>query len=132
MGIKQDFQRFGQKVRQGFQRFGQKATRDFQSAGKFIKEKALPAIENIAGKVGKGILQYGLPIASLVAPELTPLLAGAGAIASRVGSAAGTGRKLITAGEKVVGAVKTGDVGKIAVAGLEGRQALRRAGVRGA
>jgi hypothetical protein len=132
MSIKRDFERFGQKVRQGFQRFGQKAGRDFQSAGKFIKEKALPAIEKVAGQVGRGVLQYGLPIASVVAPELLPLVAGAGALASRVGSAAGTGRKLITAGEKVVGAVKSGNVGKIATAGLEGRQALRRAGVRGA
>lgn len=124
------FQRFGQQVAGGFQRFGQQARRDFASAGDFIKNKALPAIENVAGEVGRGIMKYGIPIASVVAPELLPVLAGAGAIASRVGSAAGTGRSLIRAGENVASAVKSGNVGKIATAGLAGRQELRRAGVR--
>jgi len=95
------FQRFGQQVSGGFQRFGQQARRDFESVGNFIKDKALPVIENVAGEVGRGIMKYGVPIAAAIAPELLPLVAGAGAIASRVGSAAGTGQKLIKTAQRL-------------------------------
>jgi len=131
MGIAQDFARFGQKVRSGFQRFGQKAKRDFQSVGTFVKDKALPAIEKVAGQVGRGIVKYGVPIASVLAPGLAPVLGTIGKIAGRVGSAAGSGRRLIKAGEGVASAVQGGDVNKIIGAGLAAKGELKRAGVRG-
>lgn len=131
MGLKEQFQRLGQKVGSGLQRFGQQASREFKTVGTFVRDKALPAIENVAGKVGAGITKYGVPIAAAVAPEFLPAVAAAGALASRVGAAASTGRSLIKAGENVVGAVKSGNVGRIATAGLAGRQELRRAGLKG-
>lgn len=131
MGLKEQFQRLGQKVGSGIQRLGQQAGRDLKSAGAFVRDKALPVIENVAGKVGAGLTKYGVPIAAAVAPEFLPAVAAAGALASRVGAAAGTGRALIKAGENVVGAVQSGKTGRIAAAGLEGARALRRAGMKG-
>ncbi len=130
MGIKGVFHKIGQKVSAGFHKFGQQASRDLKSVGKFVRDKALPAVEKVAGQVGRGIAKYGVPIASAVAPELLPVVAGAAGIARGVAKAAGTGRSLIASGEKVVSAVKSGDVGRIKAAAMEGRGELRRAGVR--
>lgn len=124
ISIGQKIERFGQKIKSGAEKFGKKVGRDLLSAGKFVKEKALPEIEKLAGQAGAGI-KKATPYIAGIAPELLPVAIGAGKLASAIGKGAAGGRKAIGQGEQTVEAIKRGDVKSAVMSGKALRRDLR-------
>ncbi len=124
INIGKSLSRFGKQVAGGVSRFAKEAVKDFSTAGKFVRDKALPAIEKVAGQVGKG-LSYATPFVAGIAPELLPFVAGASALAKQVGKGASSGRRAIQQGEDVISGIKSGDTQKAIQAGQGLRRDLR-------
>jgi hypothetical protein len=77
------FHKIGNKIGAGVHKIGNKIASGIHSAEAFVKEKALPVVEKVAGAVQRGI-NMALPAITAVAPELTPFAMGASAIAGKV------------------------------------------------
>lgn len=122
--IGKTFSNFGKGIKSGFEKFGRNARADLSSAGKFIKDKALPVIEKIASGVATG-LKYATPVLGAIAPELLPLAFGASKIAGLIGSGAHVARQGIKQGEQVVSSLKKGDLAGATQAGLSLRGSAR-------
>lgn len=121
INVRKVLSRFGRQVSTGTQRFAKEAVKDFSTAGKFVRDKALPAIERVAGQVGKG-LAVATPFIAAVAPELAPIAFGASRLASALVQGASTGRRAIKSAEDTVGALRRGDT----QSAIQSGQALRR------
>jgi hypothetical protein len=102
----------------GFKTGVGRSLRQLSSAGTYLKKKALPTVEKVAGAVGKGIT-YAMPVLGAVAPELLPVAFGASKLAGVIGQGAGTLRKGIQSGENAVERLKRGDVAGAVSAGRE-------------
>jgi len=121
INVGKSLSRFGRQVSTGVSRFAKEAVKDFSTAGKFVRDKALPAIEKVAGKVAGGIAKAS-PFIAGIAPELAPIALGISGLAKGVQKVAQGGRRAIQQGEDVVSGIKSGDTQKAIQAG----QALRR------
>jgi hypothetical protein len=102
----------------GFKTGVGRSLRQLSSAGTYIKQKALPVVEKVAGGVSKGLM-YSIPVLGAVAPELIPVALGASKLAGVIGQGAGTLRKGIQSGENAVERLKRGDVAGALSAGRE-------------
>jgi hypothetical protein len=102
----------------GFKTGGMRSLRQLSSAGTYLKNKALPIVEKVAGGVSKGLM-YSIPVLGAVAPELLPVALGASKLAGVIGQGAGTLRKGIQSGENAVERLKRGDVAGAIVAGKD-------------
>jgi hypothetical protein len=102
----------------GFKTGVGRSLRQLSSAGTYIKQKALPVVEKVAGGVSKGLM-YAMPVLGAVAPELLPVALGASKLAGVIGQGAGTLRKGIQSGENAVERLKRGDVAGAISAGRE-------------
>lgn len=102
----------------GFKTGGMRSLQQLSSAGTYLKKKALPIVEKVAGGVSKGLM-YSIPVLGAVAPELLPVALGASKLAGLIGSGAGTLRKGIQSGENAVERLKRGDVAGAISAGKD-------------
>lgn len=105
-GLLKGTNKFFNNIGKGFRQFGRKAEKGINQAINFTQGKLLPTIENVAGQVAK----YA-PLAMAVAPEFAPVIGAIAAGAKVVQGGAKAGRGLIGTGRKVVGALRSGDVG---------------------
>ena len=124
MGIGRDINRFFGRVGNGIQKFGGQVVGGLKKAGDFIVDKGLPIVEKVASGIATG-LKYATPLIGAIAPEFLPIAMGAGALASTIGNAAGSARRVIGTAKQVVSAVPTltnaitsGNAGKI-ISGIE-------------
>ena len=128
--INKAFSNFGKQVKSGFEKFGKNAVRDLSTAGKFIKNEALPEIQKYSGKISQGI-NYAMPVIGAIAPELLPFAVGASKIAGLVSKGAGVARQGITSGENVVERLKRGDIKGATQAGKDLRGNINSFGAVG-
>ena len=87
------FHKIGNKIGAGVNKIGNKIGAGLHTAETFIKEKALPVVEKVAGYAQKGI-SMAMPVISAIAPELTPFAMGASAIAGKIKQGAQIGQKI--------------------------------------
>jgi hypothetical protein len=116
--------RFFQNVGTGFRRFGHQVSKGLRTAGEFVAKKALPVIEKVAKGVATG-LTYAAPAIGVLAPELAPLAMGAKALASTIGNAASTGRKVIRSVNEVASGIQSGNAQRIIGGVQSGASAMK-------
>lgn len=118
ININKAFSKFGKGIKSKFEKFGKTALGDVKEVGSFIKNKALPAVEKVAGQIGKGI-QYATPVLTALAPELLPFAMGASKVAGLIGKGTQIAKKGITSGEAIVSSLKKGDQAGATQAGAD-------------
>lgn len=80
--------KIGNKLVSGVNKIGNKVKGALMSAESYVKEKALPVVEKVAGLAQQG-LKMALPAITAVAPELAPFAMGASAIAGKIKQGSG-------------------------------------------
>ena len=115
MGFLSAFDNFGKGLKKGFTDFAVKAERalkpsnvlaGLKTAGKFIEQKALPIIQQIASGVATGAKYLAPALAFTPLAEFAPLVAGVGLAAGAGAKALGSGRKALKVAGEVVDAAK--------------------------
>lgn len=91
--IGHSFHKLGNKITAGAHKLGNKILGGLRTAGEFIKDKALPAVEKVAGMV-QGKIKSALPAIASISPQLTPLALGAIGVAGSVKKGAQFGQTL--------------------------------------
>lgn len=119
--------RFFRNVGSGFRKFGHQVSSGLKTAGDFVAKKALPVIEKVAKGVATG-LTYAAPAIGVLAPEFAPLAMGAKALATTIGNAAHTGRKVIKSVNEVASGIQSGNAQKI-IGGVQSGASAMRIGV---
>jgi len=125
----QSIKRFGHKAGGALKRFGHKAGHALHTAVEF-GEKALPAVEKVAGGIAKGLTMVE-PLVGAVAPEFLPAVeiakrgssaVSAGARSAGAGLQAGKG--IVRGAKKIASGDTAGGTANVIQAGLAGRAAL--------
>lgn len=126
MGFLSAFDNFGKGLKRGFNDFAVKAQRAFEpsnilaglkTAGKWVADKALPVVQQIASGVATGAKYLAPALAFTPLAEFAPAVAGIGALAGAGARALGSGRKALKVAGEAVDAVNRPSLEKTAQLG---------------